>query len=200
MKTRIKQKFCIDVKVRLLDGFYPTSYEESTETLYMSCDILLKFAFPIMESKERSSVGLTWLFTYLEKIFVQNSIKRLCCFGLIKCEPQISPSRIVELLSLLLIPIWTNVCAQQRASVICLTHRMVLFCEIGFVLWSIYINYYIYNFSPLILVFYNLYNLCIMIAACFLFISTQFWIHLCRSSLSEDFRPPLMTPWLMESV
>ena len=111
------QKFCIDVKVRLLDGFYPTSWEESTETLYMSCDILLTFAFPIMESKERSSVGLTWLFTYLEKIFLQNNIKCLCCFGLIKWEPQISPSRIVELLSLLLIPIWTNVCAQQRASV-----------------------------------------------------------------------------------
>ena len=108
-----------------------------------------------MESKERSSVGLTWLFTYLEKIFLQNSIKCLCCFGLIKWEPQISPSRIVELLSLLLIPIWTNVCAQQRASVICLTHRMVLFCEIGFVLWSIYINYYIYNFSLLILVFFK---------------------------------------------
>ena len=153
MKTRIKQKFCIDVKVRLLDGFYPTSWEESTETLYMSCDILLTFAFPIMESKERSSVALTWLFTYLEKIFLQNSIKCLCCFGLIKWEPQISPSRIVELLSLLLIPIWTNVCAQQRASVICLTHRMVLFCEIGFVLWSLYINFYIYNFSLLILAF-----------------------------------------------
>ena len=34
----------------------------------MSCDILLKFAFPIMESKERSSVGLTWLFTYPKKL------------------------------------------------------------------------------------------------------------------------------------
>ena len=34
-----------------------------------------------------------------------------------------------------------------------LTHRMVLFCEIGFFLWSLYINFYIYNFSLLILVF-----------------------------------------------
>ena len=30
-----------DVDVRLLDRFYPTGWEESTQTLYMSCDILL---------------------------------------------------------------------------------------------------------------------------------------------------------------
>ena len=63
--------------------------------------------------RARSDHLWDYLFIYIpceniltnKKIFWQISIKWPCCFGLKKWEPQISPSRMIELLSRLLIRI-----------------------------------------------------------------------------------------------
>ena len=81
-----------------------------------------------------------------------------------------------------------------------LTHRMVLFCEIGFVLWSLYIYFYIYNFSLLILVFLQFIQL-VYHDSC------MFHVHfdsVLNSSLpikfERRFSSPLLMPALIDSV